>query len=351
MVATLSLTVRWRRLGAVALVILLGLAGCGGSGEGDAMLRDYQRQLAEALDLPAPEPEPPGNIGAFPERQARLFEVSETREGLLDVYALRECHITNLVAARNNQLGRVAPPSQRWIYELKLWRRLDACRDSEVAERLAEDDRARLERITRRKTRQLPLVSWNSLFDSEEWTGNFSRASSALEPSDTDPLDAQLEALRWLRRATLNQFEPDWTPESSTLEGHLKALRARPLTAELLRALLLAEQRLSEANALLVHRLDDSDACASLDEPGPSLKSRFQDRPARQWLSRLEMLAERWLTAVDALMASHVSPPDAVAEYRHRWLSLDNPVAPLPAYRSALAAHGRHWQRLAERCS
>ncbi|WP_163575495.1 DUF3080 family protein [Halomonas faecis] len=336
---------------AMALIMALALAGCGGMGEGDALLRDYQRQLAEALDLPAPEPEPPGNIGAFPERQERLFEVSETREGLLDVYALRECHITNLVAARNNQLGRVAPPSQRWLYELELWRRLDACRDSEVAERLADDDRARLERITRRKTRQLPLVSWNSLFDSEEWTGNFSRASSALEPSDTDPLDAQLEALRWLRRATLNQFEPDWSPQSSTLEGHLKTLRERPHTAELLRALLLAEQRLGEANDLLTRRLDSRDACAPLDASGPDLRNRFQASPARQWLARLETLADRWLTAIDALLASHVSPPEAIAEYRHRWLSLDNPEAPLPAYRAVLDAHDRYWQRLAERCS
>ncbi|MFP3457824.1 DUF3080 family protein, partial [Psychrobacter sp. SIMBA_152] len=52
-------------------------------------------------------------------RQQRLIEVPETRDGMLKIYALRECQITSLIAARNNQLGRVAPPSQQWLYELK----------------------------------------------------------------------------------------------------------------------------------------------------------------------------------------------------------------------------------------
>lgn len=339
----------WQR--GVTLLLTLWLSGCGGSGEGDALLRDYQRDLAEALDLPTPEPTAPANIGAFPERGERLFEIPETREGLLDVYALRECHITNLVAARNNQLGRVAPPSQRWLYELELWRRLSSCWHSEVPKRLAEGDRERLERLTLTKTEQLPRVSWNSLFDSEEWRHSFSRASSPLEPGDDDPLDGQLDAVRWLRQATLNQFNHDWQPDSSTLEGHLKTLRSRPLTAEVLRALLLAEQRLSEANGLLQARLESNDSCRPLAQAGTQLRRTFPERATRDWLARLDALAERWLSAINALLESHhVSPPSAVADYRHRWLSLDNPEAPLPAYRAARDAHRRHWQRLAERC-
>ncbi|WP_163560143.1 DUF3080 family protein [Halomonas sp. NO4] len=337
------------RRGLTALLVLVLLAGCG-NGEGDALLRSYQRDLAQTLELPVPEPESPGNIGAFPERQDRLFDVPETREGLLAVYALRECHITNLVAARNNQLGRVAPPSQRWLYELELWRRLHACQNSEVPDRLAEDDRARLDRLTRTKTEQLPLVSWNSLFDSDEWTGSFSRASSPLQPDDRQPLDGQLSAVNWLREATLNQFNPDWPHDSATLEGHLKALRDRPLTAEVLRALLLAEQRLDEANALLASRLESDETCAKLSQPGHQLRGDFASRPVREWLERLEQLAARWLGAVDTLLDSHVSPPQAVADYHHRWLSLDNPQAPLPAYRQARDTHQQRWQRLAEQC-
>ncbi|KAA0014104.1 DUF3080 domain-containing protein [Billgrantia pellis] len=335
-----------RRL--VLSLLLMLLMGCSDGGEGEASLVDYQRKLASALGRQAPERSPPGNIDAFPERNERLFEVPETRESILSVYALRECRITSLVAARNNQLGRVAPPSQRWIYELELWRRLHACGNSEVPASLSEPHRKRLERLLRSKTEQLPLVSWNSQFDSKEWIGSFSRASSPLAPGDTRALEAQLEAVTWLREATLNQFNPHWSPDSATLEAHLSTLRNRPFTAELLRALLLAEQRLSEANMLLNDALTNATACPVQSASG--LTRELPELPAFLWLSRLEAVAERWLQAVDALFDSHIPPPDAVAAYRQRWLSLENPAAPLPALRRAREEHRRHWQVLRGRC-
>ncbi|WP_104201630.1 DUF3080 family protein [Billgrantia saliphila] len=334
-----------------ALVLFLVLfTGCSDVNEGEARLNDYQHELAMALDLPIPERGEPGNIGAFPERKERLFPIPETRESLLNVYALRECRITSLIAARNNQLGRVAPPSQRWIYELKLWRRLHACSNSEVPNTLSEPHRERLERLIQTKTEQLPRVSWNSQFDSEEWVGSFSRASSPLSPGETQALDAQLEAVAWLREATLNQFNPHWSPDSATLEGHLGTLRNRPFTAELLRALLLAEQRLSEANTLLNDTLAKGTSCPIQATSSPDLARELSELPAFDWLDRLEAAAERWLQAVDALFDSHVPPPDAVAAYRRRWLSLENPEAPLPALRRAREEHRRQWQVLRDRC-
>ncbi|UYG02435.1 DUF3080 domain-containing protein [Halomonas sp. LR3S48] len=319
-------------------------------GEGQAKLVEYQQALAEALGQPRPERGTPSNIGAFPDRNERLLTVAGTRESMLNVYALRECRITSLVAARNNQLGRVAPPSQQWIYELELWRRLHACWHSNVPDSLSESARSRLERVTRTKTEQLPKVSWNSLFDSEEWVGNFSRASSPLMPGDTRGIEAQLDALAWLRQATLHQFNPEWRHESATLEGHLKSLRSRPLTAEVLRALLLAEQRLDEATALLAATLESESGCLALTASPEELQQRMTDMEAFDWLDRLEALATRWLEAIDGLFDSHLPPPDAVASYRERWLSLENPHAPLPAFRQARGEHGRHWQALVERC-
>ncbi|MGR2737854.1 DUF3080 family protein [Billgrantia sp. Q4P2] len=335
----------------LALLLLLLLTGCDGNGEGETRLVAYQQALAEALGQPAPQRADPPNIGAFPDRDERLYEITETREGILNVYALRECRITSLVAARNNQLGRVAPPSQQWIYELELWRRLHACWHSEVPQALTEANRERLEQLTHTKTEQLPRVSWNSLFDSEEWVRSFSRASSPLAPSETRGIEAQLEALAWLREATLNQFNPEWSHESATLESHLKALRSRPLTAELLRALLLAEQRLDEATGLLANSLAADDTCRKLSAAPDELHQRLTAMQAFDWLERLEALATRWLTEIDRLLEGHLPPPEAINAYRERWLSLENPDAPLPALRQANGEHHRHWQALIERCS
>lgn len=339
-----------RRCGTWGLVALLGLllAGCGES-DSEALLHDYQQRLAETLAREAPPRSAPDNIAVFPDHDQRLFEIAETREGMLDVYALRECHIANLVAGRNNQLGKVAAPSQRWLYELQLWRRLSGCWNSEVPDALSDDDRDRLARLTATKTDQLPRVSWNALFASEEWVKNFSRASSPLSPEALGEAEPRSAALSYLREATLHQFDRDWVPDSATLEGHLKTLQERPLSAELLRTLLLAEQRLAEASTLIEGVLegDDGEACRGAPD-------RLADSPEAArltaWLNDLDRAARHWLEALEALFEVHVTPPPAVTDYRRRWLSLTHPEAPLPAFTTARDRHVALRNRLVRYC-
>ncbi|MCP1313552.1 DUF3080 family protein, partial [Halomonas sp. 707D7] len=87
-----------------AFLATLGLLGGCGDGADDAWI-DYHETLARALDAAPIEHHAPENIGAFVERRERLIAIPEMRESMLNVYALRECNITSLVAARNNQLG------------------------------------------------------------------------------------------------------------------------------------------------------------------------------------------------------------------------------------------------------
>ncbi|MDN3526270.1 DUF3080 family protein [Halomonas sabkhae] len=317
------------------------LAGCG-QGAAEQRLQHYQQRLAEALDVASPPTTTPRNIGRFPERQARRFSLPDIREGLTDIYALRDCHISNLVARRNNQLGKVAAPSQRWLYELELWRRLHACQDTSIPESLDAEDRQRLDRLTRLKTEHLPRASWNALFDSSEWVDSFSRASSPLPPAALPAVDTQLPALNYLRTAAQHQLDPDWTTDSTTLEGHLNTLRQRPLTAEILRALLLVEQRLAEASSLLDRALARPTVC-SAELPDMA--------PLAEWLTRLDRQASRWLSALGDLIDAHPpTPPAAVAAYRHAWLSLENPQAPLPSMRAARAHHRELRRAYAEQC-
>ncbi|GGY10796.1 hypothetical protein GCM10007160_42390 [Litchfieldella qijiaojingensis] len=343
------------RLCGTALACLAMLLGCGRQGPGDALLTDYQQRLAEALDIEHPIPEPPANIGGFPDQDERLFDIPEIREDLLDIYALRECHITSLIARRNNQLGRVAAPSQRWLYELELWRRLHECWHSEVPESLAENDRLRLQRLTETKTDQLPRASWNALFASSEWVGSFSRASSPLAPEDEIPLAESLEALDYLRIGAERQFDPDWEADSSTLEGHLKTLQREPLTARILRSLMLASLRLEEANAMLVAALGSPPTCPleQGDIDTERLLSIFQQHFKAEVHPYLEDIADKaraWLEAINALLEAHEVSRPAVADYRQAWLSLDNPEAPWPRFQEATQTHTRHWQRIRRTC-
>ncbi|APX92673.1 hypothetical protein BWR19_06850 [Halomonas sp. 1513] len=338
------------RGGLFAALLASLLTACGGS-DADDLLSDYQQRLAEALDARAPEPQAPDNIGAFPDQDQRLFEIPEIRESLLNVYALRECQITSLVAERNNQLGRVAVPSQRWLYELELWRRLDACWRSDVPDDLADSDRQRLERITDTKTEHLPWASWNALFGSSEWVGNFSRASRPLPVASHIDFEAHLAALEYLREGVLHQFDPAWEPDGSTLADHLQTLSREPLTARVLRSLMLTTQRLEESNRMLASALDATPTCQRLDD--------FDGSPLRAevdaYLTHLESQAERWLNAVNAVFDAHPVSRSAAERYRQTWLatSADNGDASAPwlRFRQAYDTHRSLLERWSTQCA
>lgn len=308
---------QWRNL-SLAITLSTFLAGCGDN-TADQQWQSYHQQLANDLAQADIERSDPVNIGDFPERSDRLIDIAETRDSMLNVYALRECQITSLVAARNNQLGRVAPPSQQWLYERTLWQRLSNCWNSDVPEHLNDENRTRLQQLTITKTAQLPAVSWNAIFDSSEWVKSFSRASQPLTSTDETIIEGQLEAIDYLQQMTDHQFDLNWQQDSSALENHLRTLQERPLTAEILRALLLATQRLTEANALLAQGLDQQNEDAT--------------HCLRHWesasLERLANTAHQWLTAINRLIDSQqVNKPAAIQRYQSRWLSLKNSQAP-----------------------
>ncbi|MGS2743978.1 DUF3080 family protein [Halomonas sp. LS-001] len=306
-----------------AIASFLILPGCNNSDLDDHWLQ-YHQQLSNALDIPLIENTQPNNIGALPDTQRLIFDIEEFRTGMLNVYALRECQITSLVAARNNQLGKVAPPSQQWLYERELWQRLSGCWNTQTPDQLSEENRQQLLELTTIKTAQLPYVSWNALFESTEWQNSFSRASSPLYGTTPQDIDDSLAALDYLQRMTLHQFDRQWEQDSSILENHLNALRQRPLTAEVLRALLLASHRLDEATQAL--QQSRSTQCLPPWETAE--------------LQHLASIAKQWLESVNELVSSHpITPPYVWQSYQQQWLSTTTTEAPWHRFQAALARH------------
>lgn len=336
----------WRCL--LAPLLLALITSCSGKNDADTLFDDHRQLLQTTLGVEAEPATQPENIAAFPDQDERLFDIPDIREGLLDVYALRECEITSLIAERNNQLGKVAPPSQRWLYELEIWRRLHACWNSDVPDSLDDEDRDRLQHLTESKTRRLPKASWNALFGSSEWVDNFSRASEPLEPQDSPPMEASLDALDYLRQATLNQFNPNWHPDSSTLEGHLKTLQRTPLTARFLRALQLAAVRLDESATLMDTALTESRACPMND--ATTLSQEHIDQEHSHYIERLARDAGRWLQAINDLLDVHTVSRPAVEAYRRHWLSLTHDDAPWTRFQKARQRYESSRRALRARC-
>lgn len=300
---------------------LIALTACGKHESDD--WQQYHQQLNEAVDGEPITIAAPDNIASFPDTQHLVFTVEEMREGMLNIYALRDCQITSLIAARNNQLGKVAPPSQQWLYERELWQQLSRCWNTDTPEQLSEENRQRLLTMTMNKTAQLPYVSWNAIVESTEWQKNFSRASQPLETKGIQDIDAELEALKYLQRMTLHQFDRQWEQDSSRLENHLKTLNNRPLSAEILRALLLAAQRLDEASLML-------------EEAGAECLPDWDMTNVEQ----LGSIARTWFESIHQLVDSHpIEPPQAWQDYQYNWLSLTNDQAPWRVFKTALNRH------------
>lgn len=337
-----------------AIAVLL--SGCSQREGADALFVDYQDRVSTLLDIDAPTPQAPPNIAPLPSREERLFPLEETRLGMLDVYALRECNITSLVAERNSQLGKVAAASQRWLYDLELWRRLRHCWDTPLTHHLDAEDRDRLLQLTVIKTEQLPKASWNALFDSNEWVGSFSRASTALSPDEQAfSLADDLAALAYLQHAVLNQFNPAWRPDSHQLESHLYTLQQQPLTAKLLRGLVLASQRLDELSRVMEGRLEVRPICykGHSNPRAEHLYNVFINTfigKIQPYLAQLSRSSRAWLEAVNALLDAHLVSRQAITQYREDWLALDNVNAPWQQFQASTQRHIQLWQRIWRSC-
>lgn len=355
-----------QKAGTVELIVRLGqylslvgslmlLTACDRQEGADAMLIDYQQRISNVLDFEAPAPSSPSNIPRFPDREERLFEIPETRLGMLDVYALRECRIISLVAERNSQLGKVAAASQHWLYELELWRRLQHCWNSSATQRLDAEDRERLLHLLQSKTEQLPKVSWNALFDSSEWVSSFSRTSAPMSPDEMASLGDDLAALAYLRHVVLNQYNPAWNPESGHLEAHLQTLQQQPLTARLLRSLLLVSQRLNELSQAMETHLADRPICYQ-GHPNPRAETlhnvfiKFFIGEVQAYLANLDRQSRTWLGAIDSLLDAYSVSRPSVTAYRLSWLSLDTPAAPWQQFHAATQRHVELWQRIWRSC-
>jgi hypothetical protein len=125
----------------------------------DQLLRDYQQRLDRVLSLTPVDVE----LAALPPLPAirdLQHPIAPSQLNLLDLVALRHCHLQQLVAERNNSLGKVMTSSNLLGYELQLLVTMQPCLNHpELSTKL----RADLQQIYTQKQQQLRLVLDNFL--------------------------------------------------------------------------------------------------------------------------------------------------------------------------------------------
>ena len=149
-----------RQFWSCTLILLLVIFSSGCSRpDADQLFRDYQQRLERVLSL-TPQTVELAPLAPLPAIRDLQRQIPPSQLNLLDLVALRHCNLQQLVAERNNSLGKVMTSSNRLGYELQLLSTIQPCLNHpELSPKL----RADLQQIYAQKQQQLPFVLANFL--------------------------------------------------------------------------------------------------------------------------------------------------------------------------------------------
>ena len=324
--------------------VVVAFVGVGGCSSADDPGELYLKRLASALGQSANSylenfsNEPP--LELFPTGDALFISRAESKLSIFNLLEVHRCELGSLVGARNSGLGRVHTPSQRFLYDLRLFAGLSACES-------AGDD---LRQIETERGAELPISAFNALFAGEEWH-DFATPAAAKPVSRVDSGS--------LSRALANLF-PLLSLKSANeeslrgFEQQLSVLRFSRALGEQRRSWRLQSQVLEAATQMLLRARDENPGCRNNapTEAGQIRRTVFttfyaqgyqpqlalQAQPDRGWLGQVAQLVEATLKRV-----RHTSQGQQVARWHAQVLGPE-PDQEFGRWKAAIAGHTQAWQ-------
>lgn len=173
------------------LVSVLLLSGCSRP-DADQLFSDYQQRLNRVLTL-SPIAVELSPLPAVPAIRDLQHHIAPSQLNLLDLVALRHCNLQQLVAERNNSLGKVMRHSNLLAYELQLLSAMQPClHHPELSAKLQND----LQQIYHQKQQQLPLVLENFLTSDDTLRKQLSGQPRLLRQGASQAVAEPLTALK-----------------------------------------------------------------------------------------------------------------------------------------------------------
>lgn len=246
------------RRAATILVSVSLVISCSSSELGANKLENYISRLSHAAEVPIPEAialritKPPA-IAPPP-----AGEDADTLS-LIDFLALSGCELQANIAKRNTTMGKNASASQKLIFDLEFIRLAPACMDKLRAE--DEADIADLLEISlTKRNEQLVYTVAQAILGGTEWR-EFWRAPELLDDYPANTSGDAAQSLWELSQRIKRFLNGNWSPADEALEPLLATIRV-DAGGQLLRAAMIQEQALTQANQILTTSKEAGKYCA-----------------------------------------------------------------------------------------
>ena len=306
---------------------------------------DFDLQLKPAAELYSP----------LAPRRERLAEVPEIREGLLDLIDLRHCNLMQLVSERNTSLGRVAKPSQRLIYELKILPEINRCLSALSGDEEKAELKAKLEQYAQTKRRGFAPLLFNAIYNTDEMEQHFSLGQPPLTPGDQGYLAPLIESLqRFGMLAKLSQQQNWQTPEfTESLETDYETLYRTDFGARWISSMALLTQTLNQASAAIEERLAGRPICFNRKQNSKSeilwnVFMKFYVGELQPYIAQVEREGKEWSRLNKAVLHPLYEIPES--GFVTAYFEPDETSPLWGPYLSARQRHTTAWQTLLEQC-
>lgn len=345
---------RWRTLNLATLCLLV--AACNGN-EAESLVERYASRTSNAIKVDIDlELKPTAEVlSPLAPRRDRLAEVPQIREGLLELLDLRHCGLMQLVSERNTSLGRVAKPSQRLIYELKILPELEHCilalRDDEQKAALT----TKLSEYAQIKRAGYAPLLFNAIYQSDEMERHFSLGQPPLTPAEHGYISPLVETLeRFQMLAELNQQVGWQTPEfTQQLESNFETLYSTDFGARWLSSMALLTQTLEQVSAAIEARLSGRPICFNRQQNAQSkilwnVFIKFYVGELQPYIAQVEREGRQW-SELNMHILTPLSGVQTLSEIQP-FFEMSETAAVWGPYLRARQRHTEAWQTLLEQC-
>lgn len=347
-----------------ALLLCLSalLAACGRSSP-EAMLENYSDRVARVLEEPINSHlQATPVIALLPPRRERLLPLTDLRQGLIDVLALRHCNLLGLIAQRNSSLGKVMLPSKQLVYEMRLLSQVRDCRAQLAQSSDADAEfKQQLDSIYSLKVRELPAVLWNAIYASREMESNFSMGDPPLplrlDDNQSDGSEAALRSLQVLADLQTLIATPNWQLPAGLgqLEQHYQTLEANRFGSQWLKSVWLLSQTLEHTAQALDRRQQRASLCPQ-QRPTPKARillnvfNKYYAGEVQPYMARVDRSGQRWKALHQQLLNNLPATP-AMRDYQWHIFADTNPDSLWQGYIQARDHHTRSWQATLRHCN